>query len=195
MRHPRLRSFTLVELLVVMSVIAILAGLTLNAMGNAQKSAGKSRATAEIAAFTAALERYKIDNGNYPGTAAIGVQPSGTGSIYDGDPTQIEYKNNAGTLYTALSGKPDFTTLATGPIYMEFKRNQVVTNTTPNYVKDPFGNAYGFVSSVSLNAADPTATNNVIFNAGFFDLWSTSAQNGTGNQTNTAVWISNWGSQ
>src|SRR5947209_20465512 len=61
-----LRAFTIIELLVVISIIIILAGLILSTVGYVQKKGARSRAEAEIAAITAALENYKADNGIYP---------------------------------------------------------------------------------------------------------------------------------
>ena len=60
------RAFTLIELLVVISIIIILAGLILSTVGYVQKKGARSRAEAEIAAISAALESYKADNGIYP---------------------------------------------------------------------------------------------------------------------------------
>ncbi|MGZ4986342.1 MAG: type II secretion system protein, partial [Chthoniobacterales bacterium] len=60
------RAFTLIELLVVMAIIIILAGLILGTSGYVQKKGARSRAEAEIAAMSAALESYKADNGIYP---------------------------------------------------------------------------------------------------------------------------------
>src|SRR5205085_2122538 len=60
------RAFTLIELLVVISIIVILAGLILSTVGYVQKKGARSRAEAEIAAISAALESYKADNGIYP---------------------------------------------------------------------------------------------------------------------------------
>src|SRR2546430_17618494 len=60
------RAFTLIELLVVISIIIILAGLILSTVGYVQKKGARSRAEAEIAAMSAALESYKADNGIYP---------------------------------------------------------------------------------------------------------------------------------
>src|SRR5256886_15730610 len=63
------RAFTLIELLVVISIIIILAGLILSTVGYVQKKGARSRAEAEIAAISAALESYKADNGIYPTSA------------------------------------------------------------------------------------------------------------------------------
>src|SRR5882762_5113757 len=59
-------AFTIIELLVVISIIIILAGLILSTVGYVQKKGARSRAEAEIAAISAALESYKADNGIYP---------------------------------------------------------------------------------------------------------------------------------
>src|SRR5438045_5099032 len=68
------RAFTLIELLIVISIIIILAGLILSTVGYVQKKGARSRAEAEIAAMSAALESYKADNGIYPrGNANDGI--------------------------------------------------------------------------------------------------------------------------
>ena len=60
------RAFTIVELLVVMAIILVLAGLILATSSYVQNKGARSRAEAEIAAMSAALENYKADNGVYP---------------------------------------------------------------------------------------------------------------------------------
>src|SRR5437899_3982755 len=62
--------FTILELLVVITIIIVLAGLILATVGYVQKKGARSRAEAEIAAMSAALESYKADNGIYPRTSA-----------------------------------------------------------------------------------------------------------------------------
>src|SRR5207244_3159644 len=64
-----LRAFTIIELLVVITIIIILGSLILSTVGYVQKKGARSRAEAEIAAMSAALESYKADNGIYPTTA------------------------------------------------------------------------------------------------------------------------------
>ena len=69
-RHARhYTSFTILELLVVITIIIVLAGLILVTVGYVQKKGARSRAEAEIAAMSAALESYKADNGIYPTSA------------------------------------------------------------------------------------------------------------------------------
>ncbi|MFN2542864.1 MAG: type II secretion system protein, partial [Chthoniobacterales bacterium] len=62
----RRRGFTLVELIVVLTIIFILSGLVFTAAGYLTNKAGRTRAEAEITALTAAIEAYKNDNGDYP---------------------------------------------------------------------------------------------------------------------------------
>jgi len=71
--------FTLIELLVVIAIIAILASLVLSTAGYIQKKGAMSRAEAEIAAMSAALESYKADNGDYPTNANTNLD---TNSLY-----------------------------------------------------------------------------------------------------------------
>src|SRR5438093_12834248 len=59
-------AFTLIELIVVITVIIILTGLVLSTVGYAQKKGARARAETEIAAMSAACESYKADNGVYP---------------------------------------------------------------------------------------------------------------------------------
>jgi prepilin-type N-terminal cleavage/methylation domain-containing protein len=71
-RHSSFRAegaFTLIELLIVISIIVVLAGLVLATSGYVTTKGRRSRAEAEIAAISAALESYKADNGIYPQSA------------------------------------------------------------------------------------------------------------------------------
>ena len=72
--------FTLIELVVVMTIIAILAGgVTYYAMGNRAR-AMRARALSDIHAFKMALDTYAADNGDPPtteqGLQALRVKPT-----------------------------------------------------------------------------------------------------------------------
>lgn len=110
------RAFTLIELLVVIAIIAILAGLVLSTAGYVQKKGATSRAEAEIAALSAALESYKADNGEYP--------PS---SSYPN--TNV----SSNSLYGALSP-------TNGKVYFEFNKSM----TSSAGIIDPFGAVYQY---------------------------------------------------
>src|SRR5437870_13486584 len=62
----RYNAFTLIELIVVVGIIIVLAGLVLSTVGYARKKGAQARAETEIAAMSAACENYKADNGVYP---------------------------------------------------------------------------------------------------------------------------------
>ena len=166
-RNPNApHGFTLIELLVVITIIAILAGLVLQTAGYVQKKAARSRAEAEIAALSAALESYKADMGDYP--AGTNGTPNTTTS------TGV---NNA-FLRAALAP-------STGKVYFEFSKGMGTNaniSETNQAILDPFGEGYGYYytnSSAGANAGIKSGTN-------FYDLWSRA---GT---TNTNQWIKNW---
>ncbi|HEX4053794.1 MAG TPA: type II secretion system protein [Tepidisphaeraceae bacterium] len=65
------KAFTLVELLVVIGIIAILAGLLLPAVNRMRISASITAQKAEFQTITSALEQYKADFGDYPRNANL----------------------------------------------------------------------------------------------------------------------------
>ena len=59
-------AFTLVELMIVVAVIGIIAGIVLAAAGGVQKKAARDQTKAEIKTIVVALERYRAAVGAYP---------------------------------------------------------------------------------------------------------------------------------
>lgn len=118
MKRQSLDGFTLVELLIVITVIAILAALTLNIAGFINEKSARERAKTEIEALSAALNDYKAVHGDYPLSASPQTNANSTDQ----------------TLYTNLSP-------ATGKVYFDFPKGMTNANKA---VIDPFGNAYGY---------------------------------------------------
>jgi len=185
-------SFTLVELLTVMAIIAILAALILGAGMGLIQTGLRSRAKAEIQAMSTAAEGYKTDNGIYPQSDGVQLLTNSPYQNYDG--TSVNYQTNATLLYLALSGQTNFTDMpAPGTkAYMTFKANQIGSPTANSYVQDPWKMAYGYSTGTPTTA---NTTNYPYNGSGFFDLWSTggvtSAQV-SAKPALTNTWISNW---
>ncbi len=184
--------FTVLELLIVVAIIIVLAGLILATSGYVQKKGARSRTEAEIAAISAALENYKADNGIYPTdlitteTLKPNFDPDG------GDPSKFI---DAGRyFYKAISGDSDgdpSTGIETKG-YFTFKPNMLSPNppAASTYIRDPFGYCYGY-STVKASAPAGTDGYNPTF-----DLWSTAGE--TGKQSGETFaqyqqrWIKNW---
>ena len=69
--RPDGEAFTLIELLVVVAVIAVLAGITLAALGGANQKGARDRAAAEVVALANAIERYKMQQDEYPSKGQV----------------------------------------------------------------------------------------------------------------------------
>ncbi len=195
-------AFTIVELLVVLTIILVLAGLILATSGYVHNKGARSRAEAEIAALSAALENYKADNGIYPRDttstttdtlAALTDRnyssknpPDPIPSSYS--PSDASYTAASFYLYAQLSGNTngDRSTYSQKS-YFQFKPNMLSPpggTGTVTAIRDPFGNSYAYSTAQQADSAkgfNPT-----------FDLWSTS---GTSIATDAAYelkWIKNW---
>ncbi len=70
MKRMRQAGFTLVELLTVIAIIALLAALILGLAGNAQKSAARNKAEAEIEQLSVFITDYQMKYGQVPSSTA-----------------------------------------------------------------------------------------------------------------------------
>src|SRR5438067_6781470 len=100
----RYNAFTVIELVVVSTIILILTGLVLSTVGYARKKGALARAETEIAAMSAACENYKADNGVYPRDNPTPGYTDALDARQNGDPTQSIYANASLYLFTQLSG-------------------------------------------------------------------------------------------
>lgn len=89
-RYPVSRAFTLVEIMVVVAVIGILAGIVLAAAGGVQKKAARDQTKAEIKTILVGLERFRAANGAYPVPAQ---NPSAT-SLYTNLTNFMNFRTN-----------------------------------------------------------------------------------------------------
>ena len=107
--------------MVVVAVVAILAGLTLGALGYVNRKGAASRAQSEVAALSSAIESYYLDFGSYPA---------------------------ANNLYSELTGGGP---VNTNKVYFEPTPGMVNTNTGTGLLQDPYGNPYNYSTSPTRN--------------------------------------------
>ncbi|MEY2546638.1 MAG: hypothetical protein QOG48_1755 [Verrucomicrobiota bacterium] len=184
LRTHKCRAFTVLELLVVIAIIIVLAGLILATTGYVQNKGARSRAEAEIAAMSAALESYKADNGIYPRDANKTDQVDPTVSPIPLTATEYLYEQLSGN--SAANMQPT----SGAKSYFAFKPQMLAGNkdtngslTSVTNIRDPFGNAYGYSTAKAANPAGTMGFNPT------FDLWST-ANAKPANDTNQ--WVKNW---
>jgi type II secretory pathway pseudopilin PulG len=178
-------AFTVLELLIVISIIIALAGLIIATTGYVQKKGARSRAEAEIAAMSAALESYKADNGIYPTDATSTEQLKAT------EPNPTNYQSASSYLYTQLSGDDDANPTTAAPANAKnyiggALKPQMLSPNPPGantFLRDPFGNSYGYST---LKASTPSSIDG--YNP-TFDLWSTA---GGTSASDVPQWIKNW---
>lgn len=214
-RHSR-SAFTLVEMLTVMAVIGVLAGLVISVFGGVQSKANRSRAQTEIQAISAACENYKNEFGSYPqNTDSDALDPR-----THANPLSTNYIRASLFLYQELSGDLNADGVAgdivsgTEPSksYMPdgFRPNMLERNTARTqilFVKDPYGNCYGYSTAGLAQEKDfqfrirqdksaerPKDSSRKGFNP-TFDLWSTGGKIPKASATTSfdqGPWVKNW---
>lgn len=165
MRSPKNRpGFTLIEMIAVITIIIILAGIVVGSMGFVQDKKSRETAKAQIALLSKAIEEYKMDMGEYPGTDNTGTEGDVSEELY-----QALFKD--GYDYTDGDAPPTGTWDKARKIYLlqldprDNKQGWVkkvkTTDTVQDDLKivDPWGNNYRYRRGT--NARNPD-----------FDLWS-----------------------
>ena len=145
------RAFTLIELLTVMAIIGILAGITFGVVKGVQERAAIQQTRTELAVISQALEAYKRLYGDYPQTSS--------GAANSATATSASATDRPGILFNALMGKRGplgaVETKINGKALIElgkFKTQSVLAadlpdntaETKPNALLDPWGRRYLF---------------------------------------------------
>jgi prepilin-type N-terminal cleavage/methylation domain-containing protein len=116
-------AFSLIELLVVITVIAILAAIAIMTMGYVNRKSAVSRTQAEVATLSAAVDSFRLDHGRYP-------------------PPNNLYNELTGTRAVINTNRK---------IYIEPPPQMLATNGGNIQFVDPFGNAYNYSTSPARN--------------------------------------------
>ncbi len=154
----RFHSFTLVELLAAIGIIAIVAGIVLGGMNFAVRRADEAKTLAIMAEFELALDAFKHDNGYFPPCAAV---------------TDVRYKLNGTEVNIVFLNEEDDDDEATkgikysfenaqGRAYLEF--GQVTAGLQS--LKDAWGNPLKYQCPGDNNPES-------------YDLWSTGPKTST----------------
>lgn len=170
-------AFTLIELMAVITIIVILAGLVVGGLGFVTERQAKEKAKVQMALISKALEDYKSDMGTYPATTNIASPTKGAGT-----------NGSSAILYNALffegweyaknPSRADTTPPKATKIYLadldplSTKQGWVITQTTGDpktgmVITDPWGNQYCYRTAVDKDGKSNAATQNPDF-----DLWS-----------------------
>jgi type II secretory pathway pseudopilin PulG len=159
------KSFTIVELLVVITIIVVLAGMIIGGVGGATKKQNEVTIKANLMKLEMALERYKTDNGVYPWTTSQNLKtiseiPSNS------DPDKIKY--NALLSYETFEATSEDKDGIVQPIYF-IPKEVYTTASSPSAVnlsQAGLTNIYYNPSSFQLisTGMDSTTTSDDIYN-------------------------------
>ena len=100
--------FTLIELMIVVAIIAILAGILIPNFVNARAQAQTAACESNIRAIATALELYYADNQVYPTASGASVQPSlftVNGVAYLNNTPKDPAAQSTGALYTLTTSQ------------------------------------------------------------------------------------------
>ncbi len=145
-QHPRSRKgFTLVELLTVVAIIGILAGILIPTVGAAMKSAKKAKGRNQMRQYAVAIQNYKAEYGYYPPVGQL--NSTGRATLDNTNDSQDfimamsgrDYQGNALSAAQRKKLNPKaipFCTFSEQEFYVDEYSGEI----TENQLADPFGN-------------------------------------------------------
>jgi len=205
--------FTLIEMITVVAIIILLAGLVISVAGYANRKAAMERALNEIKGIGAAIESYKIDNGTVPQNNDTDLLDPRIHFSAVGGTSGGYYHKASRYLYQALTGDldppndPDGKPEPGNKSYYTFDRSLLNVNrngtgeiTKVNYIQDPFGSSYGYSTAgikleteyrkeLRTNPQAPRPSDKKGYNTATYDMWSTTGATTLDGQ---AKWVKNW---
>lgn len=144
-KHVLGRGFTLVELLTVIAIIGVLAGILIPVVGAARKSANKAKTRAQFNQWATALQNYRTEYGYWP--------PIGDWANATSDKTlDLSTKSTSEAFVQALTGRAITGTGAPSPLNLNRRQIPFYTfsesewfyknsgESEPGRVADAFGN-------------------------------------------------------
>lgn len=172
-------AFTLIELLAVITIIVILAGVVFGGMSYVNDKQANEKAKVQIALLSKALEEYKLDNGAYPPTAnsAEGYTAGSTPrSIVCNEPG---VGGRPSTLFGVLYqyGVTNNTKVYLPQLDPANNKMGWTNTASSTNILDPWGIPYRYRSAFGPPNASGAASPNALTQNPDFDLWSSGKDN------------------
>jgi prepilin-type N-terminal cleavage/methylation domain-containing protein len=192
MKNLTKKGFTLVELLVVISIIGLLSTIAIVSLGSARAKSRDTKRIADMKQFSTALEQYYSDQGGYPSvqstlaTWANATIPVAANDVVLGKATTSAVLSNSNATFSgAATGSIGST--ATGTVYM----GNIPAYPTPGQsgaVSDfsNFGAAYCYTANAVWATTATYATDYKLF-------WQLEAKNPAANLNGTNCTTTNTG--
>ncbi len=165
-------AFTLIELMAVITIIVILAGLVVAGMGFVNERQAKEKARVQIALISKALEDYKLDNGTYPAT---GDTADGLGKSAELFKSLYYNSDKDGAFVGSGTNKGDEDQKIYVAEFDPVTNKQGWTSGTAaltTKIVDPWGNEYRYRSAFAAPVGNAAPVANTNTQNPDFDLWS-----------------------
>ena len=185
------------ELLIVISIMALLAGLVAATAQSMNRASRAKQAVAQVAAMELGLENYKGDYGEYPEAANDSKKSFDGSGSYNVGGARMLYQALSGDGADAIAGAEGGASngqmgeSSDGEVYLPYldpennTQNMVSGEGSDYWVADPFGKPYQYEKA---GLDEPT-------NNSTFDLWSFGPKEAGPNynpQDHPETWITNW---